>query len=103
MTYSEQDDGALVSLRQGETFQTHLPENPTTGYRWRLDEWDSVLLEAVRDEYRPLGIPAVGAGGEHIWEFVAHAPGTVHLRFHSARSWENAEPAKSFSLHVVIS
>lgn len=102
MNYTEQDGGALVSLHPGDTFEVRLPENPTTGYRWRIAGWDPALLEAIRDEYRAPSAGAPGAGGEHIWAFIARAPGNGSLRLALARGWQSAAPIKTFTLNVSI-
>jgi len=100
--YTEQDDGASISLSPGEVFEVRLAENPTTGYRWYLGEWDRSVLELARDEFRPPGTPRPGAGGEHVWEFAARAPGQCALRFAYRRGWESATPAKAFRLDVSV-
>jgi predicted secreted protein len=100
-SYTEQDNGATVSLRPGESFELRLAENPTTGHRWHLAEWDHSILEVTRAEFHPPDTPQAGAGGEHVWEFVARAPGTLSLRL-AYRRGGSASPAKAFSLHVSV-
>ncbi len=101
--YTEGDAGALVSLHPGESFDVRLPENPTTGYRWRIAEWDAAQLEVIRDEFRAPSTPVPGAGGEHDWVFRARASGTSLLRIVYARGWQSASPARTFTLNISIS
>jgi inhibitor of cysteine peptidase len=101
--YSDQDEGASVSLRSGETFEIRLSENPTTGYRWQLADWDRTVLDIRRDEFRPPGTAERGVGGKHVWEIAARAPGRTSLRLGYSRSWESGSPARTFSLDVSVS
>jgi len=101
--YTDQDDGASVSLRSGETLEICLSENPTAGYRWQADDWDRSVLDMRRDEFHPPGTSEHGAGGEHLWEFAARAPGKTSLRLAYSRSWESGPPARRFSLDVSVS
>ena len=86
----------------GETFEVRLPDNPTTGYRWRLAEWDHGVLEAVRDAFTAPTAPQLGAGGEHVWEIATRASGQSPLVFALGRGWESASPARTFSLKVSV-
>jgi predicted secreted protein len=102
-SYSEQDDGTSVSLASGEAFQVHLTENPTTGYRWHLIDLDRSILDLTLDEFQPSGTASYGAGGEHLWEFVARAPGQCFLQLAYRRRWEaSSRSTKSFSLRVSV-
>ncbi len=100
--YSDQDDGTSVSLTPGDAFQVRLSENPTTGYRWHLVDWDRSILDVTLDEFQPYGASSYGAGGEHLWEFVARAPGQSLLQLAYRRRWEAATPSRSFSLRVSV-
>jgi inhibitor of cysteine peptidase len=101
-TYSEQDDGASVSLLPGDAFQVRLSENPTTGYRWRLLDWDHSMVDVTLDQFQPPGTSSHGAGGEHLWEFAARGPGQSLLQWVYRRRWEAASSARSFSLRVLV-
>ncbi len=102
MTYTDQDDGASVSLAPGDSFEVRLRENPTTGYQWDLAEWDRAILEMTRDEFRPAGVLQRGAGGEHVWEFVARTLGTLSLVLTYRRPGGSEVPANTFSLRVSV-
>jgi inhibitor of cysteine peptidase len=100
--YSERDAGAQVALHCGESFEVRLPENPTTGYQWRLSEVDVAKLEVIRDEFHAPTSPATGASGQHVWVFLAQASGASVLRITYLRRWQSASPAKTFTLDVSI-
>ena len=100
--FTDQDDGASVSLVPDDVFQIRLMENPTTGFRWRLSVWDSSILELMRDTFVPSDSSQHGSGGQHVWEFVARGPGHNSLQMTYRRAWGAANPAKAFSLHVFV-
>jgi inhibitor of cysteine peptidase len=100
--YSDQDDGTSVSLTPGDSFQVRLTENPTTGYRWHLVDWDRSILDLTLDKFQTPGTSRHGAGGEHLWEFVARAPGQSLLQWAYRRRWESAASTRNFSLRVSV-
>ena len=100
--YSDQDDGTSVSLTPGDVFLVRLTENPTTGYRWHLIDWDRSILDITLDQFQTPGTSSYGAGGEHVWEFIARAPGQSLLQWSYHRSWESATPTRSFSLRASV-
>jgi predicted secreted protein len=102
-TYTERDDGTFVSLTRGEAFEVRLAENPTTGYRWHVAEWDRAVLEVARDAFHPPSTLRPGAGGAHVWEFVARAPGSLALSLAYRRRGGSAAPAKTFSMPIAVS
>ena len=102
MTYTEQDDGKAISLAVGEQFEVRLAENTTTGHQWQLVDVDRALLDVTRDERIPPDSALPGAGGSHVWAFLARAPGHCSLSLAYRRSWEGAAPAQTFSLDVTI-
>lgn len=101
-SYAEADDGAIVPLALGDSFAVRLPENPATGYHWRLAEWDRSVLDVTRDEFQPPAPARPGAGGEHVWEFVTRGRGRTSLHLERRRRWEEAASAKTFRLEVSV-
>ena len=99
---SDKDDGTSISTSPGDPFQLHLMENRTTGYRWYLVDFDHSVLDVTLDIFQASRTSSYGTGGEHLWEFVARAPGQSTLQLVYRRSWESAPPSKSFSLHVAV-
>jgi inhibitor of cysteine peptidase len=101
-TVGSQDNGSSLTLQTGDSLQIRLPENPTTGYRWQLADWDEAVAKKTRDQFFPPATAQPGAGGERVWEFVANAPGKTVLRLDNRRSWEAGSPAQTFSLKVQV-
>jgi inhibitor of cysteine peptidase len=93
--------GRLVTVAVGERVRITLPENRTTGYRWRVGGGCAGIL-AVEDDEAKAGSGVPGAGGERIWVFAAKAEGQCELRFELARSWEESATGKVVSFPVAV-
>jgi len=101
-TFTEQDNGSCVTLDIGESIELRLPENPTTGYRWHLADWDTSILEMTHDEYDQADSSRAGARGEHHWEFAGRRKGEVSLELSQRRSWGSAAPSATFTMQVSV-
>ena len=66
-----------------------LPSNPTTGYRWSVQDSAGGVLRALSPEVysNPEDAGVVGAAGVSTWRFQAFAPGTGRLRLTSQQPW----------------
>jgi predicted secreted protein len=100
--YTEHDDGISIFLALKDTFEVRLSENPTTGFRWHLLEWDHSILELSRDEFFPPNPSQQGSAGRHAWEFKVQKIGQVDLELAYRRKWGAAKAMKRFALHVSV-
>lgn len=62
LTLTHADKGKSFEARQNDVIILRLPENPTTGYRWALEEMDEEILK-LKDSDFALS-PDSGIGGE---------------------------------------
>ncbi len=103
---SEDDSGRQVELERGQILVITLESNPSTGYRWEQAENNESILEQIGEpEFKSSETsdpPIVGAGGREIFRFRAVSAGQMLLLFFYHRSWEDAEPLKTFSIQVVV-
>jgi inhibitor of cysteine peptidase len=95
-------NAASVELAVGQRLDVRLAANPTTGYRWTATLRGAVLAANGSPAYVPAGSGLLGAGGTDVFSYRAVAPGTAHLAFAYARSWEHAAPAQRAALTVVV-
>jgi inhibitor of cysteine peptidase len=87
LTINKADKGKTLEASVDTTVELRLPENPTTGYRWKADDLDGSVL--VQKEARfEVGSPAIGEGGTRIFRYQAVAPGSASLRLKLFREWE---------------
>ena len=95
-----------VSLSPGGSATIALRENPSTGFKWRLNTAQSTRLSIVRvldRGYRASQSGLIGAPGSHRWEIKARAPGVASIAFTYARPWEHKPPAEIHFVQVNIS
>jgi inhibitor of cysteine peptidase len=78
-----------VQLTNGQNLILSLPSNPTTGYRWAIQDSAGGVLHALGPEvYRnPEDAGIVGSAGVSTWRFQAFAPGSGRLRLTSQQPW----------------
>jgi predicted secreted protein len=94
-----------VSLSPGTSTTIVLSENPTTGYKWRIDSGQSsnlAIVQVTDGGYQAAQTGLMGAGGSHRWQIEARAAGTARLVFAYARSWEHKAPAKTYVVEVDV-
>lgn len=98
-------DGGSVMVPSGDVLRVDLTSNPTTGYRWQVDQLPAGLAVEgesifVRD---PNGGPA-GGGGIEQWRFAAAGgPTEGTLRMSYRRPWERDQPpARTYVVEVRI-
>lgn len=96
----------IVSLSPGASTTIVLRENPSTGFRWRLNLARSTNLAIIRVTdrgYQAAASGLIGAPGSHRWEIKARAPGDASVVFIYTRSWEHKPPAETHVVQVNVS
>ena len=82
------DHNRTAELRVGERLVARLPENPSTGYTWAIDETDRRLLTLDSTDYTAPVEGSVGARGQRTFTFTARQAGEVALKLKYWRFWE---------------
>ena len=70
-----------------------------------VDNNESILKQFGQAEFKPSETsdpPMVGVGGWEIFRFKAISAGQMTLELVYHRSWEDAEPLKTFSIKVTV-
>lgn len=103
LTLTQADSGKTVDLKVGDTCVVSLSENPTTGYRWGVDQIDAQILTIEKDEYKQAPGAGVGGGGTRVLTIEAVGRGTSPLRLKLWREWEgDASIRERFDLTVRV-
>jgi inhibitor of cysteine peptidase len=98
----ESDDGKTVEVQAGDMLVVRLHENPSTGFRWQIEEPDSKILRLRGSDFVPQSA-AVGSGGDEQWTFEALAPGQTQLGFKLWRHWEGEKSVqKRFAVSLAV-
>jgi inhibitor of cysteine peptidase len=86
------DSGKTIEAKNGDDIVVELPENATTGYRWRLENADRLTeletppRETVPQEPGPNAL--FGRGGVREFRFRTHGPGRGRLGLKYWQEWE---------------
>ena len=98
------DNNRTAELRVGERLDVRLPENPTTGFSWAVDENDRRLLTLEGTAYAPPNEAGfIGARGQRTFSFTARQPGDVALKLKYWRIWEgDGSVAERFAVTLRI-
>ena len=93
-----------LQLKTGQNLTLTLPSNPTTGYRWAIQDSAGGVLRGLGHEvYSSTESGVIGGGGQSTWRFQAFAAGQGRLRLTSQQPWEpEAEPAEVFDCAITV-
>jgi predicted secreted protein len=97
--FNEEANGAEVAIPIGETFEICLSENPTAGFRWKLEPRGEPSCVLVSEHFSQ-GRESPGSQGIHCWNFKALAHGTSTIELTYQRRWQEAPPARTFRLEI---
>ncbi len=101
MRLDETADGKEVRLRVGEELEIALRETRTTGYRWEVVDGGAPACRIVQDSVEP-GRGAPGASGLRVWRLRAAQAGAATVALEYRRPFGGGEPARRFTLRVVV-
>lgn len=98
------DENRTAELRVGEVLEIRLAENPSTGFRWAVEESQQRLLGLENTRYVPPEEGGfIGARGQRIFSFIAKQPGAVVLKLKYWRVFEgDASVTERFTVTVQI-
>lgn len=104
LTVSTQSD-CPVRLQVGQKLTLILPSDPTTGYRWLLQNPGQPLLRSLGPEVfsDPENSGVVGGAGQSMWRFEAKQQGSGALLLVYQQPWApEIKPIKSFECVVEV-
>ncbi|SET39192.1 protease inhibitor I42 family protein [Pseudomonas graminis] len=104
VSLDDQQDCPLT-LKTGQTLMLMLPSNPTTGYRWLVQNPAPSILGSLGPEVfnssKDVGL--VGEGGQSVWRYRAANPGTGHLMMVYRQPWApEVAPERSFDCVITV-
>jgi inhibitor of cysteine peptidase len=101
----EKQSECPAKLHNGQTLILTLPSNPTTGYRWAIQDSAGGVLRALSPEVysNPEDAGIVGSAGVSPWRFQAFATGTGRLRLTYSQPWAPEVPAvQTFDCAIAV-
>ncbi|PEF09044.1 peptidase inhibitor I42 [Bacillus thuringiensis] len=84
MILTKQDSGRTVTMSIGDIFSIQLKENPTTGYRWALEEIEGI--ELVQDDFK-LSNNGIGSSGLRIFQLRTTKDGVYKIYIKNWQEW----------------
>ena len=97
---SDADRGRTLEITAGAFLEIALPENPTTGYRWRCDVSGQGIVEQTDSQFQQGGSPAPGAAGTRILRLRAQGPGEARIRLMYWQEW-SGEASKKDDFEII--
>ncbi len=104
MFLARADDTLSVTVDPNQAqFQIELPANPTTGYQWTVEKYDTSLLILRSSQYIAPQTQIIGAGGKMLFNFslvtTKNYPSGTTIVFKYARP---GEPDKGTLKTVIV-
>lgn len=94
-----------LELVRGQSVLITLRSNPTTGFRWQVQDAAPGVLRSLGPEVysNPEDSGLVGSAGQSSWRFAAANPGGGRLLLVYRQPWEpNVAPAQTFECQVTV-
>ncbi len=92
-------------LQVGQTLTLTLPSNPSTGYRWRVEDPAANVLQSLGPEVynAPEEENVVGSAGVSTWRYQANSVGTSQLVLVYQQPWAtDVAPVQIFECKVIV-
>ncbi len=87
MLLTDVDNGRTLMVPSGDMIDIQFKENPTTGYRWEIDQICGNIIEQ-QSTFQTSPVDVIGSGGRHIFHFVTGQAGTASICLKQRRTWE---------------
>jgi len=100
VSIDEGSAGQRVQAQVDDQIDLVLPENPTTGFQWQLDQPGDVLA-VESSEFEPPDEMRPGAGGQRHVVLRALRAGTATVRLRLQRAWES-RPESTFEVDIRV-
>jgi len=88
ITLTRAEHGKSIEAQVGDLITVSLNENPTTGFRWAIDESDDDAVALSSSEYAVTPRSRVGGGGRRVVTFEARKTGVSAIRLKLWHTWE---------------
>lgn len=101
---AEQKCATLKNMKVGEVLVFNAPENPGTGYQWKLLQ--PLKFFKTEETYLPSSADekVVGAAGTKTFRFTAEQPGQDYIELVHVRAWESSkEPDQKWQCRIRVS
>lgn len=101
----DQQSDCPLQLSTGQNLTLTLPSNPTTGYRWAIQDSAGGVLRSLGPEVysNPQDTGLVGSAGHSTWRFQAFTAGEGRLRLTYQQPWApEVPPVQTFDCPIKV-
>jgi inhibitor of cysteine peptidase len=101
----EKQSDCPLPLKSGQVLLLTLPSNPTTGYRWQVQNPASSILRSLGPEVysNPEDSGMIGSAGQSVWRYQAANAGDGHLIMTYQQPWApEVPPAQTFDCRISV-
>jgi len=101
--YTFEDSGSTVNLSVDDVFEIDLETSGTTGYIWKLMNYDTTVVVLVGEPEFKSKDDRIGSAGIKTYKFKTVANGATDLLLVYRKRWEEHEQhPKMFKMKVVV-
>ena len=104
ITLDANANGGTTRIAQGTMFAIALPENPSTGYTWKLQPLGVPAVGLIGERFVPAsGEGQPGEGGTRVMTFATLSPGTAVIDLTLRRLGdETSPPTQTFQVTITV-
>jgi predicted secreted protein len=99
---TEVDRGKTFEILLGNLIVIRLPENPTSGFIWKVAEINNQILSVQDSSYSISSSSGIGGGGAKTFVLATLTEGFTKVVLKLARDWEPQTYADSFEVAIRI-
>ncbi len=93
--------GQTVTVPFHSLLIVRLSENPTTGYRWVMEDADNEYVHLLREDFETSRERGIGAAGQKVIRLQPRKKGEYRLALALSRTWENSHETE-YKVDLII-
>ncbi len=78
-----------INVSEKDIIEVKLDENPTTGYKWMIEEINSNDIQLVDEEYQRYEKAGIGGGGQKIFKLKVLKDAKGRIKFVNKQRWSD--------------
>ncbi len=100
---SQTDSGKTISVCTGDIVVINLPENPTTGFQWKMDAINNNTVILEKEMFSELGNGGIGSGSTKSYVLKTLTSGNHYIQLKHWKAWEGERSVdKRFGITLSI-
>lgn len=96
------DDGKRIEIELGKLIFINLPESPTTGFLWKLFEFDRKVVSLKDSSFAISPDSSIGGGGTRTYLFKTVQKGFTKIGLKLLRDWGPENILDLFEVTILV-